>query len=440
MENKFAAVVHNVGDTLRSALPYEEYSNICVYCVFMKYMLENELLPYDKTTFDLQKMFDREEINENALLLTSSIIEEKFCFPQSSLVDFAQTYVRFNTQSAGNLSSRVLKLLNEISFSDVDAMLIDALKEMLYLSASNFARLLSDKVSNRSLATLAGELLDIQDDDSYADFMYGVGTSTLEIIGDKKCSITGYDINRSSIAVAKMLLIMSGRDSCNLKVCDAFEDTESGFDKIAVMPPLGVKIKDIKPYHAIILKAFELPKKSVDMVTLAIFKSIMALKDDGISVVFSAPNFLWSNAVVEREARKMLANRYLKAVILLPALCYGTSIPVVALVIAKERPEESVTFIDASTNNFFDFIDNSNRAVTQLTDAGIAKIKEIYLNGLNVEGVSQVVSIRDIESNDYLLTHPRYIKVKNKRESISNDEIDRRLNELYAKLKEYIDE
>lgn len=104
----------------------------CVFCVFLKYILDNQKLPYDQTSFALQRMFDLVELNEEVLIKASMVLEEQYKLPQSSLVDLAQTYIRFNSMKQSyNITTKVLNELKEISFTERGREIVEALKKYI---------------------------------------------------------------------------------------------------------------------------------------------------------------------------------------------------------------------------------------------------------------------------------------------------------------------
>lgn len=445
MDNEIKSTIYNVSNILKSSFPYEEYSDICVYCVFIKYILDNEKLPYNKTTFALQKMFDRAELNSDILINASKYIEEFYGFPQSSLIDFAQTYIRFSEmQKSYDVSSKVLDTLKAVTFENCGLEIVEALKLMFYATSSKFSRLMCEKVTSPPLSYLIKELICIKDGDCYADLAFGIGTSTLEITSDKNCSITGYEINRSSIAVAEMLLIISGKEKFNLVLEDVLEADikKNSFDKIVTIPSIGVKSEVSESIYNGILKPFDLPanlkNKHINLDLILLLKSLLALKNNGSTIMAITPNFLFSNTLIDKKIRKLIVKDYLKAVIQLPNLYYGTGISTVILVLTKKKKTDKVLFIDASTNEYFNFSDKSNKSISNLTETGIDKIKEIFENKKSIEGISYLATKEEIESNDFLLTMSKYIKVKSNRIKVSNKEIDKRLKKLYSDLKEIL--
>lgn len=198
---------------------------------------------------------------------------------------------------------------------------------------------MSDKITSRPLSNLIKKLSDIQDGDNYADLTYGIGISTLEIVGDKKCFIKGFEINRSSIVVAEMLLIMLERDSINLIMGDVLDVQieENSFDKIVTMPPFGMRVKEFSSASTDIMDKFNLPQKTINMDMLILLKSLVALKSDGIAIVTVTPNFLFSNTSIDKKIRKEIVKNNLNTVIQLPNLYYGSGIATIVLILEKKN-------------------------------------------------------------------------------------------------------
>lgn len=100
--------------------------------------------------------------------------------------------------------------------------------------------------------------------------------STLKIIGDKNWHITGCELNRSSIAVAEMLLIISGKENFNLIQGDVLEIDikENSLDKIVTMPPLGDRVREFSTDIIDILEKFNLPQKQLNIDTLILLKAL----------------------------------------------------------------------------------------------------------------------------------------------------------------------
>ncbi len=442
MDKKIEALFFDMAKILRGAFSYEEYNDICIYLVFLKYVLDNEMLPYDKDSFSLQRMFDRGELNEEALLKVSSMLEEKYGFPASSLVDLAQSYLRINDeQLLQDVTKRILKMLEDVSFKDQGAAVLKGLKNVLYSSALSFGRIMSEKISKKSLSLLIKLLIDVQKEDKFVDFTYGFGLSTLEITKDIDSEITGYEINRITTAIAIILLIISGKHHFKIHMQDTLEKNieRESFDKIVSMPPLGMKVRDVKDVCVQILNEFELPMQTYNMEIYMVLKSILALKNYGKAAIVVTPNLLFANTKAIKSIRKIICEKYLEAVIQLPALYYGTNISTVLLILSKEHKHDKIQLINASSNEFYEFYEKTKNVHVELTDAGIEMISKIYHGKQNINGISSLVDVEKIREKEYLLVPERYLQVEDKIKRISNKEINLRLEKLYSELRTMID-
>lgn len=110
---------------------------------------------------------------------------------------------------------------------------------------------------------------------------------------------------------------------------------------------------------------------------------------------------------VEADIRRALVRRgYIKGIIGLPAnLFYGTGIPACIVVIDKENAHHrsGIFMIDASSGYMKDGPKNRLRA------QDIHKIVDVFTRQRDVPGYARMVSLAEIEQNDYNLNLPRYI-------------------------------
>jgi len=109
----------------------------------------------------------------------------------------------------------------------------------------------------------------------------------------------------------------------------------------------------------------------------------------------------------EAEIRKNLIRKgYIKGIIGLPAnLFYGTGIPACIIVIDKQNAHsrKGIFMIDAGSGYLKD--GNKNR----LRDMDIHRIVDVFNKRLELAKYSRMVSVEEIELNDFNLNIPRYI-------------------------------
>jgi len=110
----------------------------------------------------------------------------------------------------------------------------------------------------------------------------------------------------------------------------------------------------------------------------------------------------------ERDIRKeFVEGNFVEAVLLLPEnLFYNTTAPGVIIVINKSKPIErrsEILLINAS--NLF----KKGRPKNYLPDERIKLISDIYLNWMEEEGISKIITKEEAARNDYNLSPSRYV-------------------------------
>lgn len=99
----------------------------------------------------------------------------------------------------------------------------------------------------------------------------------------------------------------------------------------------------------------------------------------------------------KRIRERLISGNFIKSIIGLPEnLFYGTRIPVIIMIISKNRKEENVLFIDASQDY------ESDRKNNILLDEYQEKIISTYKNKNNIEDYSYLASKNEIIKNEIL--------------------------------------
>jgi type I restriction enzyme M protein len=157
------------------------------------------------------------------------------------------------------------------------------------------------------------------------------------------------------------------------------------------------------------------PKTKADYAFLQ--HMLYQLGDNGIMASIFPHGVLFRGAS-EGEIRKYIIKEMnaLDAVIGLPAnIFYGTSIPTCILVLKKCREaDDNVVFIDASGDDHF--VKEGNQNV--LRDEDVALIVNTYRNRDSIDKYSKIVTISEIEENDFNLNIPRYVDTFEEEEEI----------------------
>jgi type I restriction enzyme M protein len=107
--------------------------------------------------------------------------------------------------------------------------------------------------------------------------------------------------------------------------------------------------------------------------------------------------------------RNLVRSGTLKGIIGLPAnLFYGTGIPACILVLDKENAtaRKGIFMIDASKG----FIRDGNK--NRLRERDLHQIVDVFTNAEEHPGYSRLVTLDEIEKNDFNLNLPRYIETQ----------------------------
>lgn len=270
---------------------------------------------------------------------------------------------------------------------------------------------------SRIMAKIIGVEKATSADQTAYDMACGSGSLLLKVASESSADITLYG-QEKDIAVsvlAKMNMILHGKPTAEIKNGNTLTDPKFKdgdrlkiFDFCVANPPFSDKswMTGLDPendeYHR-----FDdgiPPAKNGDYAFLLHF--IKSLKHTGKGAII-LPHGVLFRGNAEADIRKNLIKKgYFKGIIGLPAnLFFGTGIPAVIIVIDKENAQnrKGIFMIDASKG----FIKDGNK--NRLRERDIHKIVDIFTNQKEEDKYSRMVSLSEIEKNEYNLNLPRYI-------------------------------
>jgi len=293
---------------------------------------------------------------------------------------------------------------------------------------------------------LVVRLLDISDGSIVLDPACGSGGMLIESyehVKDKvvepNLELFGQERNEIMATIAKMNMRLRGIVSYNIFSGDSLLNPKFNHaDYVIANPPWnqdgydeGNLSKDnIKQIYTSIVEAGYTPKTTADWawVQLMLFyakRKVGVILDQGA---------LFRGGKEENIRRGIVKSDLLEAVILLPEkLFYNTQAAGVILIFNKEKPAErkgKVIFINAGEL----YIKHSEiRKLNQLSEENIAKIVEMYKDFKESKNYARVVSLDEIEKNNYNLNVSLYVQKDNESERI---DISKEFEELKALEKE----
>lgn len=313
--------------------------------------------------------------------------------------------------------------LEERSDESIGATYADALLEIIETNSerNSFS---AEFVTNHSISKLAKAILSVNDTNTFVDFTSGTGASTLDIIGDSRPQIINAEINGEAVAVSAMLYIMKGHEKLRIVCQDSLSNVIDGLrgNKLFVDAPLSMKVT-------------KTDNNDYSDSSLAVINRVMHdyLTRDGIAAITLPGSPLFQMKPQAVSLRDEMVNLgMLKSVIALPPLWNYSAVNTNLLILSKKQmPCHNVVFIDVVQ----DAKKTGSRNRTNiLDDALIARIASAIENEETIAGFSYVAHTEEICNKDYNLVPATYIKYPKAEDTMTIEEIESQLSELYRQL------
>ena len=232
--------------------------------------------------------------------------------------------------------------------------------------------------------------------------------------GSKNYELFGQEAIGSTWALAKMNMFLHGEDNHRIEWGDTLRhplllDDKGNllkFDVVTANPPFSLSKWGYEDAaddeHGRFHRGLP-PKTKGDYAFIT--HMIETLKNDTGRMGVVVPHGVLFRGSSEGKIRQQLIEEnLLDTVIGLPEkLFFGTGIPAAILVFKKNKTDDTVLFIDASS----DYESGSNQ--NKLTDENLAKIIETYNKREFVDKYAYVASLDEIKENDFNLNIPRYV-------------------------------
>lgn len=270
----------------------------------------------------------------------------------------------------------------------------------------------------------------------------GSGSLLLRVAKEADVSeFYGQELGRTTYNLARMNMILHDVHFREFNIVQ--EDTlehpqhlDKRFEAIVANPPFSAHWKGEANPLNLTDERFShygriAPKTKADYAFLQ--HMLYQLADNGIMASIFPHGVLFRGAS-EGEIRKYIIKEMnaLDAVIGLPAnIFYGTSIPTCILVLKKCREaDDNVVFIDASGADHF--VKEGNQNV--LRDENVDLIVKTYRERASIDKYSRVVTLAEIEENDFNLNIPRYVDTFEEEEEIDLTVVSSELKAIEKEL------
>ncbi len=250
----------------------------------------------------------------------------------------------------------------------------------------------------------------------------------------------GQELNHTTYNLARMNMFLHNinYDKFEIELGDTLRNPHFGddkpFDAIVSNPPYSVKwigsddptlINDDRFAPAGVLA----PKSKADFAF--VLHALNYLSPKGRAAIVCFPGIFYRGGAEQKIRQYLVDNNYVETVIsLAPNLFYGTTIAVTILVLAKNKTNTDIQFIDASGEEFFKKETNNN----VMYDEHINEIMKMFDNKEKVDHVAETVPQDKIIANDYNLSVSSYVEAKDTREVINITELNAEIKTTVSKI------
>ncbi len=248
----------------------------------------------------------------------------------------------------------------------------------------------------------------------------------------------GQELNHTTYNLARMNMFLHNinYDKFNIQLGDTLINpqfqNDKPFDAIVSNPPYSVKwigsddptlINDDRFAPAGVLA----PKSKADFAF--VLHALSYLSARGRAAIVCFPGIFYRGGAEQKIRQYLVDNKYVETIIsLAPNLFYGTSIAVTILVLAKNKTNMNVQFIDASAL----FKKETNNNI--LTDKHLEEIMRAFDSKENVEYFARSVPYEEIVAKDYNLSVSSYVEAKDNREATDITKLNAEIKTTVSKI------
>lgn len=421
-------------DELRGGMDASQYKDYVLVLLFLKYISDKYagvpyapiIIPEGSSFKDMVALKGKATIGDD--------INKKIIAPIAEANKLSEMPDFNNSEKLGSGADMVKKLSNLIAIfenpvldfsknrAEGDDILGDAyeylMKNFATESGKSKGQFYTPAEVSRIIAKTIGIANTTNDIPTVYDPACGSGSLLLKVADEteKNVKLYGQEMDNATAALARMNMILHDNSTAvimreNTLSTPLFKDGEKlkTFDYVVANPPFSYKSwsNGVDPVNDIFGRFQNFgtpPNKNGDYAFL--LHIIHSLKTTGKGACI-LPHGVLFRGNAEAEIRTNIIRRgYIKGVIGLPAnLFYGTGIPACIIVLDKENADnrKGIFMIDASKG----FIKEGNK--NRLRAQDIYKIVDTFNKQIEIPKYSRMVSITEIEKNEFNLNIPRYI-------------------------------
>jgi type I restriction enzyme M protein len=423
-------------DELRGGMDASQYKDYVLVLLFVKYVSDKYAgVPYAPITIPEGASF-RDMVALKGKPDIGDQINKKIIGPLANANKLSDMPDFNDPSKLGDGKEKVDRLTNLIAIfenkaldfsknrAEGDDILGDAYEYLMRHFATESGKSKGQFYTPAEVSRIMAQIIGIRDahttnNTTVYDPTCGSGSLLLKV-GDEasaKVTLYGQEKDAATSGLARMNMILHDNPSAMIKQGNTLANPlftgDDGqlktFDYVVANPPFSDKrwstgIDPLNDPHERFKHFGTPPDKQGDYAYL--LHIVRSLKSTGKGACI-LPHGVLFRGNAEADIRKNLIRKgYIKGIIGLPAnLFYGTGIPACIIVIDKENAHsrKGIFMVDASSGYLKD--GNKNR----LRDCDLHQIVDVFNKRLEVPKYSRMVSVEEIEKNDFNLNIPRYI-------------------------------
>lgn len=348
-----------------------------------------------------------------------------------------------NLKLSNEQLSKIIVILKRYSFDK--ELFRKAFEFMLEQVEELSGKFGGEEITPKFFNKLAVEIVEPKNGEFY-DGVFGFGGDAIEAYKfaakyGNELKINGQELDLKTYSIACIRMFINGINSADIRIGDVltnpiFKEDENvlkKYDSIIMAPPLCLAWKDKESqiindkYSRFI---YGLPGVA-NADWLFILSALKSLKEEGKAVIITTLGSLFRAGAEENLRKKLIGFDYIETIIgFAGGLLTNTTIPCAMMVINMNKSQDmknKIQFINAD-----EIYENVRRGKRILNDDNINTILDIYRGKNNIDGVSEIVSLENIEGGNLLPS--RYV-VKTEFNSSEYGKVKIHLDKLNASKK-----
>ena len=422
-------------DELRGGMDASQYKDYILTLLFVKYVSDKYandpygiiLVPQGGSFADMVRLKGKPEIGDRINKIISSLAKENDLQGVIDIADFNDEDKLGRGKEMVDRLSKLVAIFEGLELggnhAEGDDLLGDAyeylMRHFATESGKSKGQFYTPAEVSRIMAKVVGIGPGTRQDQTVYDPTCGSGSLLLKAADEAPkpngLSIYGQEMDNATTALARMNMILHKNEGADIWKDNTLSSPkwhdENGlktFDFAVANPPFSFKAwsSGIKPEQDE-FERFEYgipPAKNGDYAFL--LHLLKSLKSTGKGAIILPHGVLFRGNVEGQIRRNLIRQGVIKGIIGLPPnLFYGTGIPACILVLDKEfaHSRSGIFMLDASRG----FIKDGNK--NRLRERDVHRIVQVFNQQSTIPGYARMVTLREIEENEYNLNLPRYI-------------------------------